>query len=160
MKNTRLFFLFAFLGILSIQSNCKKGQTKQSIYYECKVDGIKYIADGCVNCLVAQYHSDSVIAIRANSGYSTVVIAIAAKQLQIGEYTLDYTLKGNAYYDYTPYPNDEFRTDSIHTGLIKIIEYNTNSKIIAGTFSFQGYSSFFNKTVNVTEGKFRLNYYR
>jgi len=55
-------------------------------------------------------------------------------------------------------PSDIFRTDSLRTGQLTITTLDKANKIIAGTFYFEAFNVIQNKTVRVTEGKFRLQY--
>ncbi|MEN9568787.1 MAG: hypothetical protein RL172_18, partial [Bacteroidota bacterium] len=49
-------------------------------------------------------------------------------------------------------------TDSLRTGQITISKLDKSNKIIEGSFYFQAYNPVQNKTVNVTNGEFRLKY--
>ncbi len=52
----------------------------------------------------------------------------------------------------------QYSTDSLHTGKVTITRLDRAAKIISGTFSFTGYHAQTGKTVQVTEGRFDLNY--
>lgn len=54
--------------------------------------------------------------------------------------------------------DDRFDTDVLRTGELSIIRIDKIKKEIEGTFFFQAFNPVQNKTVNITEGKFRLQY--
>ena len=64
---------------------------------------------------------------------------------------------GGAYKNSTT-TNERFDTDATQTGQLNITTLDTTNKIVAGTFYFQAYNPVQNKTVNISNGEFRLKY--
>lgn len=53
---------------------------------------------------------------------------------------------------------DQFNTDANHTGQLHIISIDIVTKFMEGTFYFKAYNAMQNKSVSITEGKFRWKY--
>lgn len=78
--------------------------------------------------------------------------------IQSKMYVLNGHYSGSSAYDNSPEVSDIFITDSLRIGQLTITKLDKVNKIISGSFSFVAYNVEQNKTVNVTEGKFRLQY--
>ena len=149
-------FSFALLN-----SSCKKDRLP-TFYFQCKVDGVLYEPDNCANCKTTELFGDSIILFGMNVSNGGIGIAVRKQNLNQGNYNfLKLLLENNATgsYDNTiGNPTDIFRTDSIRTGIISITELDKTNKIIVGSFAFEAFNIPQNKSVKITEGRFRLNY--
>ena len=56
------------------------------------------------------------------------------------------------------YSTDSYLTDSLRTGEIVLTRMDRNAGVMSGSFSFMGYDKNTGKTVEVTDGRFDLNY--
>ncbi len=143
-------------------SKCKKDEPLSEFYFQCKVDGILYEPDNCANCKTTEIFGDSLLLMGMNISGASLGVAVRKQGLSTGSYEFTKLLlenKATGSYDNTiGNPSDIFRTDSLRIGLLKITELNRTKKTIVGTFNFDAYNIPQNKTVRVTEGKFRLNY--
>lgn len=104
---------------------------------------------------------DTTFIVFGNNGYESVSIGILKLDqipISITNYTLNDNLQQNGLYDNSPLVDDIYKTDSIRTGVLQITTIDKNAQIISGTFSFEAYNVVQDKTVTVTEGKFRLKY--
>jgi hypothetical protein len=108
-----------------------------------------------------QLLGDTTFLLNANAGYESVAVGIIKlDKTQIAEatYALNNSLQQNGVYDNSPQVNDIYKTDAIRVGELKITTLDKANKIIAGTFYFQAFNPIQNKTVNVSNGEFRLKY--
>ena len=153
--------LFILLTIVLLSSNCKKDHLP-TFYFQCKVDGVFYEPDNCANCKTTELFGDSTILFGMNVSNGGIGIAIRKQNLNQGNYNFSKLLLENnatGSYDNTiGNPSDIFRTDSIRTGIINIIELDKTNKIIVGSFAFDAFNIQQNKIVKITQGKFRLKY--
>ena len=78
--------------------------------------------------------------------------------IQNKPYILNGKVSGSADYKNATTVDDIFETDSLRTGQLIITSINKPNKIISGTFYFTAYNPVQDKTVNITDGKFRLKY--
>ncbi|MBB1287301.1 hypothetical protein HRH25_23195 [Flavisolibacter sp. BT320] len=148
-----LVLLSFFMG-----AACNKEKLPE-FYFTCKVDGKEYVPDNCANCRTAKVLRDTVFLINGNRGFETVRIGLNDKDgVQQKTYVLNGSFSGSAAYDNSPSVLDIFKTDSVRTGVLNITSVDKAQKTISGTFSFDAYNAVQNKTVKVTEGKFRLKY--
>ena len=148
--------------IFLISASCKK-EHLPDYYFKCKVNGQEYIPDNCANCLTAKLLGDTLLILGANRYVEYVVLGILDFPLQAKTYYLDSTRTygggGTAFYDNTiGNPSDIFRTDSLRTGKFIISTLDKTNKSISGTFYFEAFNSIQDKTVKITDGKFRLQY--
>ena len=155
---TLLIIIFSFM---LLNSSCKKDHLP-TFYFQCKVDGVLYEPDNCANCKTTELFGDSLLLLGMNVSTGGIGIAVRKQTFSTGSYTFKKLLLDNnstGSFDNTiGNPSDIFRTDSTRTGVINITELDKTNKIIVGTFSFDAFNILQNKTVRVTEGKFRLNY--
>ncbi len=154
---TLLIIIFSYI---LLNTSCKKDHLP-TFYFQCKVDGVLYEPDNCANCNTKDFVGDTSLLLGANKGNEALGIGlIKIPNINVGIYNLgNPNTKFSALYDNTiGNPSDIFRTDSIRTGVININELDKTNKIIVGTFSFDAFNIPQNKTVRITEGKFRLNY--
>jgi hypothetical protein len=94
----------------------------------------------------------------ANRGFEAVAIGIIdLTNIQTKTYELNGRRNGGTYKNST-ITNDRYDTDSLRKGNLSITAIDRVDKIISGTFHFQAYNPVQDKTVNVTDGKFRLKY--
>jgi hypothetical protein len=155
--------LFYFLGVtILIAASCEKQNNNPAQYYiRCKIDGQDYFPNNCANCMKGQLLGDTTFLLNANAGYESVAVGIIKlDKTQITEvtYALNNNLQQNGVYDNSPQVNDIYKTDAIRVGELKITTLDKANKIIASTFYFQAFNPIQNKTVNVSNGEFRLKY--
>src|SRR5690606_18809411 len=131
-------------------------------YFKCKLDGKEYVPDNCANCRTAKVLGDTLLILGANRYVESIGIDVLEYPLKEKTYTLKESRDASAEtadYDNTiGNPSDIFRTDSLRKGQLTISTLDKANKIIAGTFYFDAFNVIQNKTVRVTEGKFRLQY--
>jgi hypothetical protein len=148
-------------ALVFLAPSCNKEHLPE-YYFKCKVDGKEYVPDNCANCRTADLLGDTVIILGGNRYVESIAVTALEYPLQQKSYSLlSKTTKGRgaAFYDKTiGNPSDIFRTDSLSTGQLTITTLDKTNKIIAGTFYFEAYNAVQNKTVSITEGKFRLQY--
>ncbi|MBA2498630.1 MAG: hypothetical protein H0V30_02785 [Chitinophagaceae bacterium] len=151
--------ILIFAASFCIAAACNKEHLPE-YYFECKLDGKEYVPDNCANCRRSIILGDTVLLINANRGFEVIGFGIVDQPIEKTTYLLNHErTKHSADYDNTiGNPSDIFRTDSIRIGQLTITSLDKVNKIIAGSFSFVAYNVEQNKTVNVTEGKFRLQY--
>ena len=146
------------IAVLFLFSTCRKEEPLPDYYIRCKIDGEDYWPNKCANCMRGQLLGDTVFMMNANAGFQSVLLGVINKpSFVLQKYTLNRTESGGSY-DNSPLVDDIFRTDSVYTGKLIITTLDKTNKIIAGTFYFQAYNPVQNKTVNITNGQFRLKY--
>ncbi len=98
---------------------------------------------------------------RRNAGFETILIGIInASGIPIINkgYILNDNPRYGATYKNSTTTTDRFDTDAIRTGQLIITSIDKTNRIVIGTFYFQAYNPIQNKTVDVTDGIFRLRY--
>lgn len=155
------YIIFLLISILCLSASCHK-EYLPDYYFQCKVDGKKYVPDNCANCMTATILGDSLLILGGNRYVEAIAIDALAIPLMERIYPLiekRQLLKGTAYYDNTiGNPSDIYRTDTLRIGELIITNLDKTKKIIAGTFYFEAYNVVQNKTIKITDGKFRLKY--
>ena len=152
------YIVFFLISIVCLSASCNKEHLPE-YYFQCKVDGKKYVPDNCANCMVAKVLKDTILLINGNKGFETVGMGLYdGTNVKIKTYLLDGNYSGSADYDNSPQVNDIFKTGSIRTGKLIITTIDKVNKIIAGTFDFEAYNAVQNKTTKISDGKFRLKY--
>lgn len=150
--------LFVFTASLFFAASCNKEHLPE-YYFKCKLNGQEYVPDNCANCTQGKILQDTVLIIGGNRSFESLGIGINdGGGIKVGNYILNEIIGRRGDYKFSTSPNDRYFTDATHTGSLTITTLDKTNKIIAGTFSFQAYNSVQNKTVNITEGKFRLQY--
>ena len=156
------FLLISSLFFITLTANkCKKEPAFPDFYFRCKVDGQDYRPNGCANCLTCTILGDTTFLLGANRGYEVVgigIIKLDHSLISAISYNLDQNPQQRAFYKNSTTVTDRYDTDSMHVGSLQILSLDKSTKIISGIFSFQAYNPIQNKTVSVTEGKFRLQY--
>lgn len=160
----QLSFLLVLAALLFA---CKK-QDEHPIhageYFHCKVDGRDWYAskdgDMFAQAVIATILGDTVLGISAYSNTEVIDIYCYNKQLfSQGNHVLGSLLKDSAD---AGYDNDlstkEYRTDSMHRGILNISLIDPRRKLVEGTFSFSALHPVTFKTVNVTDGFFSIEY--
>lgn len=160
MKNKSLLLL-PILSLFLLQLKCKKDTTPSGYFFQCKLNGNLYIPDGfCANCLQASLLYDTVLILGANSGYSALGIGINDGQgIKATSYQLNQVIGRRGDYKNSLITDDRFFTDSLNTGLLTITRLDKTKREIEGTFYFKAYNVLQDKTVTITDGKFRVKYY-
>ena len=108
-----------------------------------------------------QLLGDTVFLMNANAGFESVSIGIIKLDkvpITTTTYILDANKQQDGVYDNSPLVDDIFRTDSTHTGKLTITALDKANMIISGTFNFKAYNKVQNKTVTISNGRFRLKY--
>lgn len=142
-----------------IFSKCNKEDALDEYYFRCKIDGEPYIPNGCANCMSAQILDDTVFIVNGNAGFMSIAIGINDKaRIGVKAYTLNEVIGRQGSYDISPQVDDIFLTDSARTGQLDITSLDRSNRIVSGTFHFKGYNPVRDKIVNITEGKFHLEY--
>lgn len=154
----QLFYLLAATILLS--NSCEKQDPNLAQFYiRCKIDGQDYLPNNCANCMTGQILGDTVIMLQSSRGFETVTIGVINKpKIEIAAYILNDVIASRGTYKYSTTTTDRYYTDATRTGELKITTLDKANKIVAGTFYFQAYNPVQNKTVNITNGEFRLKY--
>lgn len=153
--------ILILITIFLLSVSCKKEHLPE-YYFKCKVDGKEFVPDNCANCLTKTLYGDTLILLGASEGNSSIGLAIMKDKMKVGNYNLSIEIiedEGTGSYDnIIGSPSNIFRTDSIRTGQLLLKVFDKSNKIIEGTFYFTAYNPIQNKTVKITDGKFRLQY--
>lgn len=158
MKNIYIISLL-FIAIITSANSCRKKSPDPEFYIKCKVDGQEYLPNNCANCMVGKLLQDTILIIGANRGFETLGIGINDKSgIKVTTYLLNEVIGRRGDYKNSTTTNDRFFTDTTHKGELHVTALDKTNSIISGTFYFQAYNPVQNKTVNVTEGKFRVKY--
>lgn len=154
--------LLLLISTILLSTSCQKQKNNTAQYYiRCKIDGQDYLPNNCANCMRGQLLGDTVFLINANAGFESVAIGVIKLDkvpITTTTYVLNDNPQQNGIYDNSPQVNDIFKTDATKTGVLIISSLDKTNKVVAGTFSFQAYNAVQNKTVNITNGEFRLKY--
>jgi hypothetical protein len=165
MKNiTKL--LIAAVAVL-LFTTCTKEKLPE-FYFRCKVDGRDFKPDNCTNCSLYEVYGDTMISIGGNMGWETVAFLAKEKvrvrqnfALQLSKFNnnTDFSVGQGTYRNGIAIPlSHYYRTDSIKSGILNVMSIDRTNRIIEGNFHFTAYSPGLNRTVNVTDGKFRVRY--
>lgn len=158
----KIFFILPPLFFTLIFATCKKNPMPDNNYpyFECKINGQRYIPNSCANCLSFMILEDTSLIGAANRGFETIRFGINdPAAIQVKNYPLINTGGMRATYKNSTTTDDYYRTQNFNPGSFKITEINKSTKTIKGTFSFIAYHSFRPKdSVIVSEGSFRVPY--
>lgn len=156
----QLFYLLTTIILLA--ASCEKQDPNPAQFYiRCKIDGQVYLPNNCANCMTGQILGDTVFLLTANAGFEHVGVGIVKLDrvpIAATNYLLNASPQQSGVYDNSPQVNDIFKTDSTRTGQLIISSLDKANKIVAGTFYFKAYNPVQNKTVNITNGEFRIRY--
>ena len=169
MNPKQLFCIFIVALITLGGSCCKKDEQQPPSpphekynYFVAKVDGKAWKICGPITTpwYTAQYFTNSYFDIEGRNSCDT---SITATHIYMKIYNLNDTGKfifggtSNNYAKYTKYvqvQGIEYKTDSIHTGTIKIAQFDFTSNKISGTFQFDAFNTDSNKVISIIEGEF------
>lgn len=155
-KSCIILFLLAPCFIFS---KCNKEDALGEYYFQCKIDGELYRPNNCANCMTAQILGDTVVMLQANRDFEALTIGVINKPaIQSTSYLLNDNISSRGTYKFSTTVDDRYFTDATHTGVLLISTINKQDKIVSGTFYFKAYNPVQDKIVNITEGKFRLEY--
>lgn len=114
------------------------------------------------------------IYIEAFLGTESTILYLDVPVLRKGSYVLNQpaffpTRRGISYAEFASvqtrvdsgqinYLTDRYLTDSLRTGEIFLARVDRGAGVVSGSFSFTGYDKNTGKTVEVTDGRFDLNY--
>jgi hypothetical protein len=151
--------ILLFISVITIFcfAKCRKDREPDpnSFYFRCKIDGQLYIPGS----MDAKLLGDTTLILGGNNGFEHLGIGINDNtSIKVTSYVLNEVIGRRGDYKFSTTTNDRYFTDATHTGQLIIASLDKSKKIISGTFSFQAYNIVQNKTVNVTEGKFRMDY--
>jgi hypothetical protein len=140
--------------------------------FGCRIDGKPYVPDGgtgwnpypaisfgFVDLLGGRYFS---IETTARDGRSFYLFVKGATQP--GLYKVDLNAWPRSIDPYTPgymiysAPSISYMTDARHTGWFNLTRCDTARKIYSGTFAFRAYDDRTNQSVDVTDGRFDLDF--
>ncbi|MGN6299190.1 MAG: DUF6252 family protein [Ginsengibacter sp.] len=156
MKN-KLFILPALCFTL-IFATCKKNPTPDNNYpfFECKINGQKYIPNNCANCLSFMILEDTSLIGAANQGFKTIRFGINdSTNIQAKTYSLTNIGGMRATYKNSTTTDDYYRTQDFNPGSFTIIEINKTNKTIKGKFNFVAYHS-----INLNDSViYRMDYF-
>jgi hypothetical protein len=158
-KNLTAKLLLLSFFIILCSNNCKKAPPLGDFYFRCKVDGHDYIPNNCANCTQCDFLGDTTLILGGNRGFETLGIGLNdVSGIKPATYDLNNVLGRRGDYKNSTLVDDRYFTDSTRTGEIIINSIDINNKVISGTFYFKAYNAFRADSVNVTDGKFRLQY--
>jgi hypothetical protein len=161
MKNTYLILPALLFTLIFATCNKTPPIPTDDFYFRCKINGQTYIPNNCANCMVAKLLGDTTLLINGNAGFESIAIGIinfTGQPIIISSYILNDNPRHGADYKNSTTTNDKFDTDATRTGQLVITSLDKTNRIIIGTFYFQAYNPIQNKTVDVTDGIFRLRY--
>ncbi len=148
-------------AVVFFAASCNKEHLPE-YYFKCKVNGQEYVPDNCANCLTKDMYGDTIMILGASKGNANIGLGIMKHNIKEGIYNLLTNITENngtgSYDDIIGSPSNIFRTDSLRTGQLNITMLDKTNKIIVGTFYFTAFNPVQNKTVTISEGKFRLQY--
>lgn len=151
--------LWLLLAPCFICSKCNKEDVLPEYYFRCKIDSQDYRPNSCANCMKAQILRDTVLLLNGNAGFQSVGLGLYdGDGVEAKSYILNGKVSGSADYKNSTTVDDIFKTDSLRTGQLTITSVDKLNRVVSGTFNFKGYNPVQDKTVNITEGKFRLQY--
>ena len=160
MKQLKILSL-SIIALITIAASCKKtpDPSPDDFYFKCKINGQIYIPNTCANCITCTIYKDTTFLLGGNAGYEAIAIGVINKPEIIQKtYILNSNIANGGTYKNSTTTNDRFDTDATRTGQLVITLIDKSNRIVTGTFYFQAYNPIQNKTVNVTEGEFRLKY--
>ncbi len=109
--------------------------------------------------MVAKLLGDTTLLINGNAGFETILIGIINKpEIIQNSYLLNSNIANGGTYKNSTITTDRFDTDATRTGQLVITSLDKRNRIIIGTFYFQAYNPIQNKTVDISDGQFRLKY--
>jgi len=167
MKNVSIRLLFFCISLNLILSCKKDGLTKATQNgantFSCKVDGNTYKAQlGAslsTSSPISVYNLEqagfviSTIDSRTGNPISTRILIQLPYLETTGTYPLNnYPSYGQYEFNYSPSPR--YRTNTSHTGSVKITRCDNVNQIYSGTFSFKAIDDSTGKVVTVTDGRF------
>ena len=160
MNHLKLFTLL-ILATIAIAASCNKTPTPapDDFYFRCKINGQTYIPNSCANCITCTIYKDTTFLLGGNAGFEAIAIGVINKPEIIAKaYILNSNIANGGTYKNSTTTTDRFDTDATRVGQLIITSIDKVNRIIIGTFYFQAYNPVQNKTVDVTEGEFRLKY--
>jgi hypothetical protein len=137
----------------------------------CLVNGVPFTDSGVMNNFYQLIDGEYYMVINwfrnTSQGYKSGQIAINRIQIEEGQtYILnkssytdgDYTGVGATFVSTLPEIYGQFETNTIYTGQIHFTRFDTENFIMSGTFEFQAKEIQSGKTINITDGRFDLNF--
>lgn len=162
MKKITLFSI----GIILLSISACKRKSVENYYFNCKINGQYYEPDkqgglGEYPLTAKLQSNETILSIRASRSIQNIILGIYDTTIikeQVYQFTkTPYT--SQAIYD-DNLGVDDYRTDSTFTGFTTITLLDKQNMIVEGNFYFNAYSPVLNDTIQITDGKFRLNYSR
>jgi hypothetical protein len=160
MKTKHILLLMLIVPLI-MNLKCKKEETPEGYFFICKLDGKEYRAEGgsCVNCITGFLSNDTILSISGKSNSEHIGLVINDKPtIKESSYILDGITTGGGVYKNSIASNDRYDTDSLRTGKLIIIRLDKVKREVEGIFYFKAYNPVQNKIVDITDGKFRINY--
>jgi len=186
MKTKHIIYASLFLLVLSVQHcQCKMDEilptpipapevlppvtTIGANTFGCYVDGKLWlpfgslmtpaiagnIGGGYINISGARRHIDepsSTISIIINNGvHDTGLYKLSFISDSVGRVYYYYEIKPN-------YDSNLYYVDTFHIGSLHILRLDSINHIMSGTFYFDAYNKYLNKTVKITDGRFDYRY--
>lgn len=110
--------------------------------------------------MTAKILGDTILLIQGSRSFETIGLFSRDNEIVETNYLLNHERKRHdALYDNTiGNPSDIYRTDSLRIGKLTLTALDKTKQIISGTFYFEAYNEVQNKTIKITDGKFRLKY--
>lgn len=168
MKNLILITTLALFSFSSCKPNKPKPTNPNGNFLSCKVNGVDWSAD--VSSGLGDYPLTAKLLF--NSTYLSIgAINSNNETIDLGLYEMSnvkkqsYNLTVNAPNSYTSHAQfdnnlatNQYQTDSINTGIATITNLDKTNNLVEGTFSFKAYNKVLVSIVEVTDGKFSINY--
>ena len=154
MRFFLLLIIISFAG-----SGCMKTRNSRELFFEARVNGQLYIPQSCANCITCTLLQDTILIFGGNRNDESLSIGISdANGISPKTYQLTEKARLRGIYKNSTNYNDVFRTDSVNTGGFTVSAIDRTRKIISGNFGFKAYNTYRGSSVEITRGKFRLNY--
>lgn len=167
MKNLILITTLALFSFSCCKPNKPKPTNPNGNFLTCKVNGVDWEADvsgglGDYPLTAKLLFDDTVMAINAiNTNDEAIYVGLVNQnqKIKVQNYHLSKVLpySSNANFDNNLATN-QYQTDSINTGIAIITNLDKINNLVEGTFSFKAYNKVLISTVEVTDGKFSINY--
>jgi hypothetical protein len=152
-------FYIILIYLFTAVTGCKKSQKEPDFFFSAKVNGNRYIPEGCANCITCTILNDSIFIFGGNRGYESILIGFRdSRGITTKDYVLNDVKTNSGQYKNSTNYNDVFRTDSTRTGIFTLTKIDKANKIVAGAFHYTGFNHYQGSTINITDGRFRLNY--
>lgn len=156
MKNIKQFFILTLVFALFMGCSSNDDTTNDnndSFYMRAKIDGVPYEVTGDLLCTYASIVTFNIQSAKTE-GQEGITLTILPNNIAVQNYNMQQSTSAIVTGQY--YLNDDsYTTQLTNEGSITIQEYNPETKVVKGVFSFKAKDLSGNVTKNITNGSFR-----